>query len=80
MMLGKPHITTNNGAQTRILSKTDAQDCLCRRVTYKALADAIERLLDDEALCAGMGEAAKYEFDRNLDYSHFMERITGAFK
>ena len=79
MMLGKPHITTNNGAQPEYI-ENGRTGLLVPPGDYKALADAIERLLDDEALCAGMGEAAKYEFDRNLDYSHFMERITGAFK
>ncbi len=79
MMLGKVHITTNNGAQPEYI-EDGRTGLLVSPGDYKALADAIERLLDDDALCAEMGKNAKCEFDSNLDYNHFMERITGAFK
>lgn len=79
MMLGKPIVTTNNGAQPEYIDD-GRTGLLVPPGDYKALADAIERLLDDDALCTGMGEAAKMEFDGNLDYNHFMERITRAFK
>ena len=44
------------------------------------MIEKIETLLDDDALCAQIGAAAKEQFDTQLDYPHFMERINMAYK
>lgn len=79
MMLGKPHVSTNNGAQPEYIENYRT-GLLVPPDDYKALAEAIETLLDDDGLCAEMGAAAKRVFDEKLDYSHFMERINAAYK
>ena len=79
MMLGKPHIATNNGAQPEYIENRRT-GLLVPPGDYKALADAIETLLDDEGLCAEMGSAAKREFDANLDYGHFIERMKSVYR
>lgn len=79
MMLGKAHITTDNGAQPEYIEDRRT-GLLVPPGDYKALAGAIELLLDNDQMMAEMGDAAKREFDANLDYSHFMERINKAFK
>ena len=79
MMLGKPHISTNNGAQPEYIDN-GVTGLLVPPDDYKTLADAIETLLDDDALCAQIGAAAKEQFDTQLDYPHFMERINMAYK
>lgn len=79
MMLGKPHIATNNGAQPEYI-KDHHTGLLIPPNDYKALADAIETLLDDDILRSEMGKAAKHKFDTCLDYSHFFKRINEAYK
>lgn len=79
MMLGKPHITTDNGAQPEYIDN-GSTGMLVPPNDYKALADAIETLIDDDNLCARMGAEAKVKFDTQLDYHHFMEHINMAYK
>jgi len=79
MMLGKPHITTDNGAQPEYIENYRT-GLLVPPDNFAALAGAIETLIDNDALCAEIGAAAKREFDARLDYGHFMNRINEAYK
>lgn len=79
MMLGKAHITTNNGAQPEYIEH-GRTGLLVPPEDFAAIAGAIETLLDDEQLRLEMGAAAKLEFDNKLAYDHFMDRITKVFK
>ena len=75
MMQGKPHITTNNGAQTEYVA--DGRNALLVPPgDPQALAGAITQLLDDPARREHMGRQAREDFDRSLNYDIFYEKMT----
>lgn len=79
MMLGKAHIATTNGAQHEYV-KDGRTGILVSPDNYRALADAIEHLLDDPEQCRSIGEAAKAEFDSELCYDKFYARLTATYR
>lgn len=79
MMLGKAHIATNNGAQKEYVDNGET-GILIAPDDYRALADAISKLIDDPALCDKIGDAARHKFDAELSYPHFYERIEQTYK
>ena len=78
MMLGKAHIATNNGAQKEYVDD-GRTGLLVPPDDYRALADVIEQLIDNPDLCRAIGEAAQREFDSNLSYTHFYQRLTDTY-
>ena len=75
MMQGKPHITTNNGAQVEYV--TDQRNAmLVAPSDPDALAQAIEQLLDQPDKRQQMGIQAKEDFDRMLNYDIFYDKMT----
>ena len=75
MMQGKPHITTNNGAQTEYV--TDQSNAmLVPPNDVEALVTAMKRLLDDPDLRQQMGRQAKQDFDQTLNYDIFYDKMT----
>lgn len=79
MMLGKAHIATTNGAQYEYVSN-NRTGILVSPDNYRTLADAIERLLDDPEMCSRIGAAAKEEFDSNLCYHKFYDRLIATYR
>ena len=79
MMLGKAHISTNHGAQCEYI-ENGKTGLLVNPGDYKALAAAIESLITNDEMRIAMGEAAKKEFDSNLAYDHFSERVKKAYE
>lgn len=75
MMQGKPHITTNNGAQVEYV--TDQRNAvLVAPSDPDALAQAIEQLLDQPDKRLQMGMQAKEDFDHMLNYDIFYDKMT----
>ena len=73
------HISTNHGAQCEYI-ENGKTGLLVNPEDYKALASAIESLITNDEMRIAMGEAAKREFDSNLAYDHFSERIKKAYE
>ncbi len=78
MMQGKPHITTNNGAQVGYVADR-VNALLGPPADVDALADAMERLLDDTALRQQMGRQAQLDFDQTLNYDIFYDKMTALY-
>lgn len=74
MSQGKPVISTDNGAQTEIITD-GVEGILVPPESPRDLADAIERLANDKKLLASMGTAALRRFDDNFTYEKFYTRI-----
>ncbi len=79
MMLGKPVITTDNGAQPEYIT-SGQNGMLVKPGDHYALADAIKRLIDDAQLRGRMGLQAKADFDSHLNYSHFYQKMTDLYR
>jgi len=75
MKHGKPIITTNNGAQPEYI-KNKINGLLVRPNNPEQLADAIKLLCNDRKLRQQLGAQAKKDFDTNLNYDKFYEKIT----
>ena len=79
MMEGKPHISSNNGAQREYVA--DGKNALL--VTPgnpHTLAAAMRSLIDDPAMRERLGKRAKADFDSQLDYDTFYTRITNIYR
>lgn len=78
MMQGKPHIATNNGAQTEYV--TDQSNALLVPPgDVDALASAIRQLLDNPAMRQQMGKQARQDFDQTLNYDIFYDKMTSLY-
>lgn len=78
MMQGKPHITTNNGAQVEYV--VDGKNgILVQPDNQYALADAIQRLINEPEVRTQMGQQAQEDFDRSLNYDRFYNEITSLY-
>lgn len=79
MMQGKPHITTNNGAQTEYVDDR-SNALLVPPDDVDALAGAMRMLLDDAAMRTQMGQQAKQDFDEKLNYDIFYDKMTTLYQ
>lgn len=71
---GVPVVTTDNGAQPETVDD-GVTGLLVEPESPRSLADAIARLLDDQALRRSMGEAGRRKFTEELSYAKFYESI-----
>ena len=79
MMAGKAHIASNNGAQPEyVIDGTNG--ILVPPGDARALADAINHLIADPAARSRMGTQAKHDFELNLDYPGFYNRMTELYR
>lgn len=78
MMLGKAHITTNNGAQLEYLTQGE-NALLVNPENQFELADAIKRLIEHPELRTQMGAKAKADYDSHLGYDTFYRQITDLY-
>ena len=75
MKQGKPVITTNNGAQPEYIRDME-NGVLVKPNNADQLAEAISTLCNDRELVLKLGKQAKQDFDTNLKYSRFYDKIT----
>lgn len=79
MMQGKPHITTNNGAQTEYIR--DGHNAIfVEPGNHHVLAAAIKNLIDNPQARQRLGQQAKADFDQSLNYDIFYNSITQLYK
>jgi len=79
MMAGRPHITTNNGAQIEYVQHNH-NGMLVAPGDEDTLADAIETLLDDAPLRERLGRQAQQDFNDHLDYPQFYQKMTDLYR
>lgn len=78
MMEGKAHITTNNGGQVEYLH--DGENALLVKPNdFSQLAAAIEQLINDKNLRQRLGSKALHDFNTQLDYNHFYNKIISLY-
>ncbi|MGM9803715.1 MAG: glycosyltransferase family 4 protein [Muribaculaceae bacterium] len=78
MMEGKAHIATTSGGQVEYLQDGD-NALLVSPSDFSQLAAAISLLISDKKLRSNIGEKARLDFNRQLDYSHFYEKIVNLY-
>lgn len=79
MMAGKAHICSNNGAQTEYVHD-GVNGILIPPGDEQALVTAINQLINDNASRSRMGTQAQKDFQDNLDYPGFYQRMTGLYR
>lgn len=79
MMAGKAHICSNNGAQPEYVSD-GINGLLVPPGDESALAAAINELINDKATRSRMGAQAQKDFQQNLDYPGFYQRMTDLYR
>ena len=79
MMAGKAHICSNNGAQPEYVSD-GVNGLLVTPGDESALAAAINELINDKATRSRMGAQAQKDFQQNLDYPGFYQRMTDLYR
>ena len=79
MMAGKAHICSNNGAQPEYVSD-GVNGLLVPPGDESALAAAINELINDKATRSRMGAQAQKDFQQNLDYPGFYQRMTDLYR
>ena len=79
MMAGKAHICSNNGAQPEYVSD-GVNGLLVPPGDESALAAAINELINDKATRSRMGAQAQKDFQQNLDYPSFYQRMTDLYR
>lgn len=78
MMQGKPHISTNNGAQTEYV--VDGKNgLLVPPGDETALASTIKMLVNDPATRQRLGQQAQQDFDQSLNYDRFYDEVTALY-
>lgn len=75
MMQGKPHISTNNGAQTEYVVN-GKNGLLVAPNDEVALATAIKSLIEDTKARADIGTQAQADFNATLNYDAFYDKVT----
>lgn len=79
MMQGKPHISTNNGAQVEYVTH-GKNGLLVQPGDHQALAHAIQSLIENADAREAMGQQAQADFNSKLNYDRFYENITALYK
>ena len=79
MMAGKAHICSNNGAQPEYVSD-GVNGLLVPPGDESALTTAINVLINDKATRSRMGAQAQKDFQQNLDYPGFYQRMTNLYR
>ena len=79
MMAGKAHICSNNGAQPEYVID-GINGLLVPPGDESALATAINELINDKATRSRMGAQAQKDFQQNLDYPGFYQRMTDLYR
>lgn len=79
MMAGKAHICSNNGAQTEYVHD-GVNGILIPPGDEQALVTAINQLINDTATRSRMGTQAQKDFQDNLDYPVFYQRMTDLYR
>ena len=79
MMAGKAHICSNNGAQPEYIHD-GVNGILVPPGDEQALAGAINQLLNDPASRSRMGAQAQKDFENNLDYPVFYNKMTNLYR
>lgn len=74
MSQGHPVIVTNNGGQREYV-EDGRNGLLVPPGDVQALAEAMERLIDNPDLRERLGKQAKIDFDDHLNYEHFYSQI-----
>ena len=74
MSQGRPVVVTDNGGQREYVEH-GKNGLLVPPGDARALAGAMERLVDDAGLRQRLGQQAKADFDDHLSYAHFYARI-----
>ena len=78
MMAGKAHICSNNGAQPEYVND-GVNGILVPPGDEQALTDAINRLINDTATRSRMGTQAQKDFQNDLDYPSFYQKMTDLY-
>ena len=78
MMAGKAHICSNNGAQPEYV-KDGVNGILIPPGDEQALTKAIDLLINDTATRSRMGTQAQKDFEENLDYPTFYQKMTDLY-
>ena len=79
MMAGKAHICSNNGAQPEYV-QDGVNGILVPPGDEKALETAINVLLSDRAIRSRLGTQAQKDFQENLDYPTFYQKMTDLYR
>ena len=79
MMAGKAHICSNNGAQPEYVSD-GVNGLLIPPGDEQALTAAINQLINDTATRSRMGTQAQKDFQENLDYPTFYQKMTDLYR
>ncbi len=79
MLAGKAHICSNNGAQTEYVHD-GVNGILIPPGDEQALVTAINQLINDTATRSRMGTQAQKDFQDNLDYPVFYQRMTDLYR
>ena len=78
MSQGHPVVATDNGGQREYIA--DQQNgLLIAPGNARQLAEAMQRLIDDDALRQRLGRQAKADFDDHLNYEHFYNQIKAIY-
>lgn len=78
MMLGKAHVTTNNGAQLEYLTNGE-NALLVDPENQFQLADAIKQLIENPELRNKIGTQAQNDYDHHLGYDSFYAQMTALY-
>ena len=78
MMAGKAHICSNNGAQPEYV-QDGVNGILIPPGDEQALTQAINLLINDKATRSRMGTQAQKDFEENLDYPTFYQKMTNLY-
>ncbi|MBQ0121081.1 MAG: glycosyltransferase family 4 protein [Bacteroidales bacterium] len=79
MMQGKPHIGTSNGAQHEYVINGKNGILVTPGNQYE-LAAAIKMLIDEPQSRKAMGQQAHDDFNRELNYDNFYDKVTALYK
>jgi glycosyltransferase involved in cell wall biosynthesis len=79
MMAGKAHIASNNGAQPEYVND-GVNGLLVPPGDERALTMAINQLINDTASRSRMGTQAQKDFQDNLDYPTFYNKMTSLYR
>ena len=79
MMAGKAHICSNNGAQPEYVVD-GVNGLLVPPGDEQALTTAINQLINDTASRSRMGTQAQKDFQDNLDYPTFYQKMTDLYR
>jgi len=79
MMAGKAHICSNNGAQPEYVHD-GVNGMLVPPGDEEALVNAIDLLINDTASRSRMGSQAQHDFENELDYPTFYNKMTALYR